>query len=46
MTISAPVEIETDHGRGRIGRTSLNIQVFDCIPNGVEWFFFVYVYLG
>ena len=45
MTISAPVKIETNHGRGRIGRTSLNIQVLDCITIGVEWNFFAYVYL-
>jgi hypothetical protein len=46
MTISAPVKIEANHGRGRIGRTGLDIQIPDCIPNGVEWIFFVYVYLG
>jgi len=46
MTISAPVKIETNHGEGRIGRTGLNIQVLDCVINGVKWIFFVYVYLG
>jgi len=46
MTISPPMKIETKHGRGRSGRSSLNIQILDCILKGVEWFVFVYVCHG
>jgi hypothetical protein len=43
MTISAPMKVETDHVRGRIGRISLKIQLLGCIRVKC---FLVYVYLG
>jgi hypothetical protein len=45
MTISAPMKVEANRGRGRIGRVSFNVEILDCFPDGLKCFFPVYVQL-